>query len=114
MVNQGIILGHVVSDRGIEVDKAKINVIKSLPYPTCVREVHFFLGHIGFYWRFIKDFSKIAQPLCKLLQKNMTFDFNEARKVAFDKLKELLTSAPIIPPPDGSLPFEILCIKDTW
>ncbi|KAH9741368.1 Endonuclease [Citrus sinensis] len=109
MVDQGIILGHVVSARGIEVDKAKIDVIKSLPYPTCVREVRSFLGHAGFYRRFIKDFSKIAQPLCKLLQKDVTFDFNEACKVAFDKLKELLTSAPIIQPPDWSLPFEIMC-----
>ncbi|KAH9751265.1 hypothetical protein KPL71_014224 [Citrus sinensis] len=108
IVDQGIILGHVVSARGIEVDKAKINIIKSLPYPTCVREVRSFLGHAGFYRRFIKDFSKIAQPLCKLLQKDVTFDFNEACKVAFDKLKELLTSAPIIQPPDWSLPFEIM------
>ncbi|KAH9781478.1 Endonuclease [Citrus sinensis] len=109
MVDQGIILGHVVSARGIEVDKAKIDVIKSLPYPTCVREVRSFLGHTGFYRRFIKDFFKIAQPLCKLLQKNVMFDFNEACKVAFDKFKELLTSAPIIQPPDWSLPFEIMC-----
>ncbi|KAH9705175.1 hypothetical protein KPL70_011778 [Citrus sinensis] len=106
---QGIILGHVVSARGIEVDKAKINVIKSLPYPTCVREVRSFLGHASFYRRFIKDFSKIAKPLCKLLQKDLTFDFNEVCKVAFNKLKELLTSAPIIQPPDWSLPFEIMC-----
>ncbi|KAH9659131.1 hypothetical protein KPL70_023750 [Citrus sinensis] len=98
-----------LSARGIEVDKAKIDVIKSLPYPTCVREVRSFLGHAGFYRRFIKDFSKIAQPLCKLLQKDVTFDFNKACKVAFDKLKELLTSAPIIQPPDWSLPFEIMC-----
>ena len=74
MVDQGIILGHVVSARGIEVDKAKIDVIRSLPYPTCVREVRSFLSHAGFYRRFIKDFTKIAQPLCKLLQKDVTFD----------------------------------------
>ena len=67
MVDEGLILGHVVSSRGIKVDKAKVEIIKCLPYPVNVREVRSFLGHAGFYRRFIKDFSKIAQPLCKLL-----------------------------------------------
>ena len=71
MVNQGIILGHIVSKKGIEVDKAKIDVIQTLPYPTCVREVRSFLGHAGFYRRFIKDFSKITRPMCLLLQKDV-------------------------------------------
>ncbi|KAL0303528.1 UNVERIFIED_CONTAM: Retrovirus-related Pol polyprotein from transposon.6 [Sesamum radiatum] len=109
MVDQGLILGHIVSSRGIEVDQAKIDVIKSLPYPTSVREIRSFLGHAGFYRRFIKDFSKIAQPLCKLLQKDETFDFDEACKLAFNKLKDSLTSAPIIQPPNWELPFEIMC-----
>jgi hypothetical protein len=100
MVEQGIVLGHVVSSRGIEVDKAKVDIIQSLPYPTSVREVHSFLGHAGFYRRFIKDFSKIALPLCKLLQKDVAFELDEACKKAFDKLKELLTSTPVIQPPD--------------
>ena len=100
MVEQGIVLGHVVSSRGIKVDKAKVDTIQSLPYPISVREVRSFLGHAGFYRRFIKDFSKIALPLCKLLQKDMSFEFDEACKKAFDKLKELLTSTPIIQPPD--------------
>ncbi|KAL0374002.1 UNVERIFIED_CONTAM: Retrovirus-related Pol polyprotein from transposon opus, partial [Sesamum radiatum] len=92
--DQGLILGHIVSSRGIEVDQAKIDVIKSLPYPTSVREIRSFLGHAGFYRRFIKDFSKIAQPLCKLLQKDETFDFDEACKLAFNKLvSRMLDSA---------------------
>lgn len=109
MVNQGIILGHVVSSKGIEVDKAKIDIIQSLPYPTSVREIRSFLGHAGFYRRFIKEFLKITQPLCKLLQKHVMFDFDEACKAAFDRLKELLTSAPILQTPNWSLPFEIMC-----
>ncbi|KAL2228949.1 UNVERIFIED_CONTAM: Retrovirus-related Pol polyprotein from transposon 17.6 [Sesamum indicum] len=109
MVDQGLILGHIVSSKGIEVDPAKIDVIKSLPYPASVREIRSFLGHAGFYRRFIKDFSKITQPLCKLLQKDETFVFDEACKLAFDKLKDSLTSAPIIQPPNWKLPFEVMC-----
>ena len=109
MVKQGIVLGHVISSRGIEVDKAKVDTIQSLPYPTSVQEVRSFLGHVGFYRRFIKDFSKIALPLCKLLQKDVTFEFDEECKKAFDKLKELLTSTPVIQPPDWNVPFEIMC-----
>ena len=109
MVEQGIVLGHVASSRRIELDKAKVDTIQSLPYPTSVREVRSFLGHAGFYRRFIKDFSKIALPLYKLLQKDVAFEFDEACKKAFDKLKELLTSTPVIRPPDWNVPFEIMC-----
>ncbi|CAN6583797.1 unnamed protein product [Malus baccata var. baccata] len=63
----------------------------------------------GFYRRFIKDFSKISTPLCRLLQKDVTFDFNEECEKAFKHLKEMLTSAPIIWPPDWSIPFELMC-----
>ncbi|KAK9076094.1 hypothetical protein SSX86_004427 [Deinandra increscens subsp. villosa] len=94
---------------GWRVDKAKIDVIKSLPYPNCVREVRSFLGHAGFYRRFIKDFSKITRPMCELLQKDVEFKFNEACKRAFDTLKDSLVTAPIIQPPDWNLPFEIMC-----
>ncbi|KAI3516249.1 hypothetical protein L1887_15160 [Cichorium endivia] len=109
MVDKGLILGHVVSKNGLEVDKAKIDVIKNFPYPTNVREVRSFLGHAGFYRRFIKDFSKITVPMCHLLQKDVNFKFDDACKRAFDHLKTLLTSSPIIQPPDWSLPFEIMC-----
>ncbi|XP_050125053.1 uncharacterized protein LOC126602262 [Malus sylvestris] len=109
MVRQGIVLGHIVSERGIEVDKSKIDLVRYLPSPTSVREVRSFLGHVGFYRRFIKDFSKISNPLCRLLQKDVAFDFNKECEKPFNHLKDMLTSAPIIVPPDWSLPFELMC-----
>ena len=69
MVRQGIMLGHIVSNRGIEVDKAKIKIIKNLQPPKTVREIRSFLGHAVFYRCFIKDFSKITKPLTELLMK---------------------------------------------
>ncbi|XP_073120873.1 uncharacterized protein [Henckelia pumila] len=93
----------------MEVSKAKIDIIQSLPYPISVWEVCSFLGHAGFYRRYIQDFAKIASPMCKLLQKDVSFEFNEPCKNAFDKLKDSLTSAPIIQPPDWTKPFEIMC-----
>ena len=109
MVRKGIVLGHIISDKGIEVDKAKIDLISSLPEPRTVREVRSFLGHAGFYRRFIKDFSKISRPLCHLLGKDVAFVFDDDCSKAFEKLKLLLTSAPIIKPPDWSEPFDIMC-----
>jgi hypothetical protein len=98
MVKQGIVLGHVISYRGIEVDKEKVDLISNLPPPRTVKEVCSFLGHAGFYRRFIQDFSKIAWPLCKLLVKEAPFIFDEDYKKAFGTLKKILTSTPIIPP----------------
>ena len=73
IVNQGIVLGHIISNRGIEVDKAKIELISKLPSPTNVKTMRQFLGHAGFYRRFIKYFSKITKPLSKLLEKDAKF-----------------------------------------
>ena len=99
MVSEGIILGHLISDKGIQVDRAKIDVITSLPYPSTVREIRSFLGHAGFYRRFIQNFSNIALPLSKLLQKDTPFEFDEPCKKAFDELKRRLTTTPILQPP---------------
>ncbi|CAM8905435.1 unnamed protein product [Rhodiola kirilowii] len=96
----GVVLGHVVSHEGIEVDKAKIDVIMTLPYPATVRDIKSFLGYAGFYRRFIQDFSKKALPLSKLLQKDVPFEFTAACREAFDELKRALTSTPIIRAPD--------------
>jgi hypothetical protein len=76
MVELVIVLGHVVSSHGLKVDKAKIDIISSLPYPSCVREVRSFLDYVSLYRRFIKDFSKITEPLCKLFVKKVDFVFD--------------------------------------
>jgi hypothetical protein len=109
MVKQGIVLGHVISERGIEVDKAKVETVEQQLPPMDVKSLRSFLGHAGLYRRFIKDFSKITKPLTHLLQKNVAFDFDEKCLAAFRTLKSALVSAPIIQPPDWSQPFEIMC-----
>jgi hypothetical protein len=109
LVKEGIVLGHLVSVRGIEVDRAKVEVIAKLPPPINVKGVRSFLGHAGFYRRFIKDFSKIAKPLTNLLNQDVVFDFDNQCKEAFAKLKEALVTAPIVQPPDWTLPFELMC-----
>ncbi|PIN00194.1 DNA-directed DNA polymerase [Handroanthus impetiginosus] len=109
MVKEGIVLGHKVSNRGIEVDKAKLETIEKLPPPTLVKGVRSFLGHAGFYRRFIKDFSKISKSLCNLLEKDVPFKFDDACLDAFNDLKGRLISAPILTVPDWSFPFELMC-----
>ncbi|GJX31770.1 reverse transcriptase domain-containing protein [Tanacetum coccineum] len=109
MVKEGIVLGHKVSGSGIKVDRAKIELISKLPYPTIVKEIRSFLGHAGFYQRFIKDFSQIVHLLTQLLVKDAPFIFFEECTQAFDRLKQELTQAPIMIKPDWSLSFEIIC-----
>ena len=104
-----MVLGHLVSKHGIEVDRAKIEVIEQLPPPTNVKGVRSFLGHVGFYRRFIKDFSHIGRPLTNLLAKDAPFEFDDECLSAFQILKKALISAPIIQPPNWLLPFEIMC-----
>ena len=109
MVNQGIVPGHIISSRGIEVDKAKIDIISKLPPPTNVKTIRQFLGHAGFYRRFIKDFSKIAKPLYKLLKKDAKFVWEEDCLKSFEELKFNLTTSPIVRAPNWQLPFEVMC-----
>ena len=109
MVNQGIVLGHVISNKSIEVDKAKFELISKLPPPTNVKAVRQFLGHAGFYKRFIKDFSKIEKPLCELLVKDTKFIWDGRYQKSFEELKSHLTTAPIVRAPNWQLPFEVMC-----
>nr|GEZ22750.1 DNA-directed DNA polymerase [Tanacetum cinerariifolium] len=95
MVKEGIVLGHKILKKGIEVDKAKVDVISKLPHPTTVKGIRCFLGHAGFYRRFIKDFSKIARPMTRLLEKDTPFVYSQECVDAFQTLKRMLTEAPI-------------------
>ena len=96
MVQEGIVLGHKVSKKGIEVDKAKIKVIDKLPPPTSIKGIRSFLGHAGFYKRFIKDFSKVAKPLCSLLEHDKPFHFDKDCLQAFGELKKALITTPVV------------------
>ncbi|GJT29471.1 reverse transcriptase domain-containing protein [Tanacetum coccineum] len=109
MVKEGIVLGHKISKSGLEVDRAKVEVIAKLPHPTSVKGVRSFLGHAGFYRRFIQDFSKIARPMTHLLEKETPFFFSEECIDSFNTLKRKLTEAPILIAPDWDLPFELMC-----
>ena len=109
MVQEGIVLGHKISARGIEVDKAKINVIEKLPPPVNVKGIRSFLGHASFYMHFIKDISKIAKPLSNLLNKDDVFKFDEECLTAFQTLKDRLVSTSVIIAPDWSQEFELMC-----
>nr|GFC57365.1 reverse transcriptase domain-containing protein [Tanacetum cinerariifolium] len=102
--SEGIVLGHKISKSGIEVDRAKVDVIAKLPHPTTVKGVRSFLGHAGFYRRFIQDFSKIARPMTHLLEKETHFIFSTKCIDAFNTLKKKLTEAPILVVPDWNLP----------
>nr|GEX96860.1 reverse transcriptase domain-containing protein [Tanacetum cinerariifolium] len=109
MVKEGIILGHNISKKGIEVDKEKIEVISKLPHPTTVKGIRSFLGHAGFYRRFIKDFSKISRPMTHLLEKNSPFIFSNECIQAFRTLQDKLTEASILIAPNWDQPFELMC-----
>nr|GEY42000.1 reverse transcriptase domain-containing protein [Tanacetum cinerariifolium] len=109
MVKEGIVLGHKISKKVIEVDKAKIKVISKLRHPTTVKGIRSFLGHAGFYRRFIKDFSKISRPMTHLLEKNSPFIFSNECIQSFRTLKEKLTEARILIAPNWDQPFELMC-----
>nr|GFB89090.1 reverse transcriptase domain-containing protein [Tanacetum cinerariifolium] len=108
MVKECIVLGHKISKKGIEVDKATIEVISKLPHPTTVKGIHSFLRHAGFYRRFMKDFSKISRPMAHLLEKNSPFIFSNECIHAFRTLKDKLTEAPILIAPNWDQPFELI------
>ena len=107
-VTQTEFLGHICSDKGIEMDPAKVKAILDWPELTNATDVLRFKGLVGFYKRFIHQFSKIAAPLSALTG-NVPWKWGPEEKEAFEKLKSAVTSAPILAPPDYSLPFTITC-----
>ena len=109
MVTEGIVLGHKISATGLEVDQSMISIIKTLAPPTTVKGIRSFLGHAGFYRRFIKDFSNIARPLCRLLEKDTRFNFDDSCKAAFEEIKTRLVQAPIMAAPEWDQEFEVMC-----
>nr|GEY47329.1 reverse transcriptase domain-containing protein [Tanacetum cinerariifolium] len=118
MVKEGTVPGYKISKNGLEVNRAKVDVIAKLPHPTTVKGVRSFLGHAGvrsflghagFYQRFIQNFSKIARPMTHLLEKETLFVFSKDYIDAFETLKKKLTEASILVVPDWNLPFELMC-----
>ena len=109
MVKEGIVLRHRVSDNGIEVDKAKIEKIEKFPPLTLVKGIRSFLCHVGFYRRFIKDFSTIEKTPSRLLMHGVQFFFDENWMITFTTLKDKLTSTPIVIARKWELPFKLMC-----
>ena len=107
MVTEGIVLGHKIFVARLEVDQAKVVVIETLMPPIIVKGIRSFLGHAGFYRRFIKDFSKISRPFCRLLEKDANFDFDESHRSAFEEIKSRLVIVSIMLIPDWNNNFEI-------
>ena len=107
MCNSGVDLGHLISNKGIQVDPTKIKVILSLPIPKTQREVRGFLGHAGYYRRFIENFSGVATTLFQLLAKDSEFSWSSACQQSFKTLKEKLVQARVLRGPNWSLPFHI-------
>ena len=109
MVTEGIALGHMISAAGLEVDQVKVSIIRNLIPPTTVKGIRSFLGHAGFYKRFIRDFSKIARSLCRLMEKDTKFNFDESYHNSFEEMKSRLVEAHIMVKPDRNREFEIMC-----
>ncbi|WJZ84470.1 hypothetical protein VitviT2T_004073 [Vitis vinifera] len=97
-----------VTEPNCDQGNSKELIIK-LPSPTTVKGVRQFLGHVGFYRRFIKDFSKLLKPLCELLGKDAKFVWDERCQKSFEQLKQFLTTAPIVRALNWQLPFEVMC-----
>ena len=99
-------LGHVVSEFGISTDPAKVVAVKNWPGPGCVKEVRSFLGFCSYYRKFIKDFATIAKPLVKLTEKNVKFCWTDECKGSFNRLKGVMTEAPVLAYPDMSQVYD--------
>jgi hypothetical protein len=102
-------LGHIIFAGGVSVDPGKLKDVLNWMPPTTVSEIWSFLGLAGYYCRFIKDFSKIAKPMMKLLEKNKAFEWTKECQVSFEELKKRLTSSPVLILLDLTKKFDIYC-----
>jgi hypothetical protein len=102
-------VGHVLCAKGIAVDPSKVKDILEWNSPTIVHQVRSFLGLAGYYHRFILDFSKIVKPITGLLKNDTKFDGSPKCNEAFEQLKVLLTTAPVLAQPDIEMPFDVYC-----
>jgi hypothetical protein len=100
-------LKHIVSKEGIAIDPAKVIAVTEWEPPKNVGEIHSFLGLVGYYWRFIENFSKIAKPITELLKKENKFEFTEGCENSFHELKKRLVSAPVLCLPDLEKEFQV-------
>ena len=108
IVTEGIVLGHRISAAWLKVDQAKVSIIKTLLPSTTIKGIRSFLRHAGFYRRFIRDLSKIARPLYRLLEKDTKFNFDVICQSSFEEIKSRLIEAPIMAKPDWNSEFEIM------
>ena len=102
-------LGHVVSKEGIRVDPAKIEAVRGWTRPTSPTEIRSFVGLAGYYRRFVQSFSTIAAPLTRLTRQDVSFQWSDECEESFQKLKTLLTSAPVLTLPEEDLDFTVYC-----
>ncbi|KAK5824952.1 hypothetical protein PVK06_019749 [Gossypium arboreum] len=100
-------LGHVVSAEGIKVDPRKIKAILEWKPPRSVTEIQSFLGLASYYWRFVEGFSVLAMPLTKLIRKGAPFVWTSKHQEAFEKLRKVLTEAPVLIQPESSKDFSV-------
>uniref|UniRef100_A0A2N9H632 Uncharacterized protein n=1 Tax=Fagus sylvatica TaxID=28930 RepID=A0A2N9H632_FAGSY len=104
-VTSGKLLGFIVSGRGIEIDPAKVQAIRSMPAPKTEKEIRSFLGRINYVARFIAQLTATCEPLFKLLRKDVKIKWTEDCQRAFDKIKEYLLNPPILVPPTPGRPL---------
>jgi hypothetical protein len=102
-------LGHVISLEGITVDPGKVRDVLDWKPPKSVHQVRSFLGFVGYYRRFIPIFSKISKPITELLKKDTKYVWSKDCDEAFQKLKKLLTTSPVLAQPDIAKPFDDYC-----
>jgi hypothetical protein len=107
LLTEGVVLGNQVSYEGIKVDPANIEVIVRLPPPKTQKEVRIFLGHAGYYRRFIENFTNILAPMFGFLIKDVDFLWTEQCQAAFETLKAKLSVAPVLRGGNWALPFHI-------